>query len=69
MVAIHLLPSSGIREIPVSAQAESESDYSWNSASSSGNIDLNAPLNKQDIWSIKVVLKDFGLVLFITVPV
>lgn len=50
MVAIHLL----VLWLPVSAQAERESDYSWN-LPVSGNIDLNALPEQQDIWSIKVV--------------
>ncbi|HGH2049578.1 TPA: CfaE/CblD family pilus tip adhesin [Salmonella enterica subsp. enterica serovar Stanley] len=56
MVAIHLL----VLWLPVSAQAERESDYSWN-LPVSGNIDLNALPEQQDIWSIKVVQRDFGL--------
>lgn len=57
MVAIHLL----VLWLPVSAQAEGGSDYSWN-LPVSGNIDLNALPVQQDMWSIKVVQgRDFVL--------
>ncbi|EDQ6154834.1 fimbrial protein TcfD, partial [Salmonella enterica subsp. enterica] len=60
MVAIHLL----VLWLPVSAQAEGESDYSWN-LPVSGNIDLNALPEQQDMWSIKVVRgRDFDLARF-----